>query len=206
MNNLNITIVVARYNKDLNWLEEIPWNYLVYNKGENNLPDWIKNVIKLPNVGREAHTYLTYIVDNYDNFPDFIIFVQDDPFDHSKQLVEKIKKFNGEDFFALSDKIVCCDENGVPGHSGLKVGESASNFFLDKIELFEFPAGAEFIVSKKSILFHPQITYQKLIDFMMKGEPYKDEKDSSSCKLFSPWVLERFWKILFDMEHKTIYD
>jgi hypothetical protein len=202
-----MTVVVSGYRADLTWLKEIPWNYVVYDKGENNLPGWIKNVIKLPNVGRESHTYLTHIVGNYDNLSDHTIFVQDNPFDHSKELIRKIKNFNGEcDFFALSDNIVCCNKYGVPGHSGLKVGESASKFFLDNIEFFEFPAGAEFIVSRKAMLFHSKMTYQKLIDLMMEGVPYEEKRDPSSCRPFSPWVLERFWKTLFDMEHKTIYD
>ena len=57
-------ILVARYNEDLNWLKEEPFNqyeYVVYNKGHNEdyyKSDKFKYEIKLENVGREGHSYL----------------------------------------------------------------------------------------------------------------------------------------------------
>jgi hypothetical protein len=36
----------------------------------------------LPNVGREAHTYLTYIIDNYDRLPEYVMFCQGRIDDH----------------------------------------------------------------------------------------------------------------------------
>ena len=66
-------IVNARFNEDLKWLEDFTdFNIHIYNKG-NNID--LKNVV-LPNIGREAHTYLTHIVNNYDNLDDFIVFCQ----------------------------------------------------------------------------------------------------------------------------------
>jgi hypothetical protein len=75
----NITIIVSRYNEDLSWINEYPFNefkYIVYNKGIND--DFLKkNVIKvinLPNVGRCDHTYLYHIVNNYNNLSKINIF------------------------------------------------------------------------------------------------------------------------------------
>jgi hypothetical protein len=54
---------------------------IVYNKGDPiSLPDI--SVINVRNVGRESHTYLTHIVDNYDYLANTIIFVQANPFEH----------------------------------------------------------------------------------------------------------------------------
>ncbi len=206
-------MVVARYDEDLDWLKEIPCNYIVFNKGKN-LPKWVKNVVKLPNIGHEGHTYLTYIIDNYDTLPDYTIFVQGEPFQHSAQLIKKINDFDGkDDFFSLSDRIYRDDGYGNPKHPGLKVAESARKIFLNEIESFEFPSGAEFIVSKKAILFHTKLTYQKIMDFLIKAEPSNEDRaitdEGSYCgqrNLFSGWVVERLWKILFDSKHKTIYD
>ncbi|MCX6701734.1 MAG: DUF3431 domain-containing protein [Candidatus Zambryskibacteria bacterium] len=201
--NLKMTMVISRYRENLDWLKELPWNYIIYDKGEDNLPSWVKNVVKLPNIGRESHTYLAYIIDNYDNLPDYTIFLQDKPLDHSKELIKKINNFKGEcDFFALSDDILYADGYGGPHHFGLKIAESARKIFLNKIDFFEFPAGAQFIVSKKAILFHAKMTYQRIMDFMIREKPYVEDE----YRFFSPWVLERLWKTLFDMEHKTIYD
>ena len=79
----NLTLVVARYNEDLEWLKTLPWRYVVFNKGDD-LAEWVENEIKLPNIGREAHSYLIYITSNYDNLSKYTIFVQGNPFTHSK--------------------------------------------------------------------------------------------------------------------------
>lgn len=72
--------IIARFNEDLAWLDRIPPNeVLIYNKGE---PIPGKNVIELPNVGRESHTYLSFIVSNYSTLPDVTIFSQGYIHDH----------------------------------------------------------------------------------------------------------------------------
>jgi hypothetical protein len=43
----------------------------IYNKGQGD-----EGGVSLPNIGRESHTYLTYIVDNYDTLPDVVFFTQ----------------------------------------------------------------------------------------------------------------------------------
>ena len=79
-----MNIVIARYNESLSWLDTCLTpvqrrSVRVYNKG----PDPVSFQIKtLPNVGREAHTYLTYIVENYEILPERVYFIQGDPFPH----------------------------------------------------------------------------------------------------------------------------
>jgi hypothetical protein len=73
------SIIISRYNEDLEWINEYPFNqfqYIVYNKGvnENFCKNNVKQIINLPNVGRESHTYLYHIVNNYDNLSDILIF------------------------------------------------------------------------------------------------------------------------------------
>ena len=214
-----MVIVVARYNESLVWLKPIPWKYIVYNKGKNNLPKWIKNVVKLPNTGREANTYLTYIVDNYDDLPDYSIFLQGNPFDHCVNLIERISGFKGgQDYFSLNKILVGHNRYGSLTHAGRKVAKSARELFVDDIQFFRFSSGAQFIVSKKAILFHSKTTYQKLLDLMIE-EPLPDEvcyyanhgrggcgPECEHKKRFSAWIMERYWLTLFDSEHKTIYD
>jgi len=80
----NLHIVIARYNESLSWLDTCLTpiqrrSVWIYNKG----PDPVSSQIKtLPNVGREAHTYLTYIIENYDRLPERVYFLQGDPFPH----------------------------------------------------------------------------------------------------------------------------
>jgi hypothetical protein len=77
--NDDIEIVVARYNENLSWTLEYPFNefkYTVYNKGENEEFEkkCVSKVINLPNVGRVNHTILHHITENYDNLKKITIF------------------------------------------------------------------------------------------------------------------------------------
>jgi len=67
----NIEIVVSRYNENLEWINNYPFNqfqYTVYNKGinENFNKKNVTKIINLPNVGVCDHTYMYHIVSNYD--------------------------------------------------------------------------------------------------------------------------------------------
>lgn len=68
----NFQIVVSRYNEDISWTYKYQPNVIIYNKGK----DHISGSIRIPNVGRESHTYLYHIIQNYDSLPERIVFVQ----------------------------------------------------------------------------------------------------------------------------------
>jgi len=75
----NFKIIIARYNEDLNWLEESPFNefqYIVYNKGfnDNFNKTNVVSIINLPNLGKCDHTYLYHIANNYDNLDNILVF------------------------------------------------------------------------------------------------------------------------------------
>jgi len=77
----NLQIIISRYNEDLEWLKEEPFNQypvIVYNKGPNqdfyHAPN-ITQIIPVKNVGRCDHTYLYHIIENYDNLADITIFL-----------------------------------------------------------------------------------------------------------------------------------
>lgn len=77
----NKLAVLSRFQEqDQTWLKTLKkagYETLVYNKksGQN----------LLPNVGREGHTYLHYIINHYHNLPDEILFTQYDPMDHFRR-------------------------------------------------------------------------------------------------------------------------
>jgi hypothetical protein len=75
-----ISFIISRYNENLKWTLDYPYNkykYTVYNKGnnENFEKKNVINVVNLPNVGRESHTYLYHIISNYDNLKDINVFL-----------------------------------------------------------------------------------------------------------------------------------
>jgi hypothetical protein len=87
---MKIELVIARYNEDLSWLKKIPKSIkiTVYNKGNDNI-DF--PFIKLPNIGRESHTYLYHIINNYDKLADKTIFTQGDSIFHSPGFIDLLK-------------------------------------------------------------------------------------------------------------------
>ena len=70
-------LVVARYNEDVSWTREFD-KKIIYNKGDiSTIPDDLKPfVVNLPNVGREAHTYIYHIITHYDTLDELTIFTQ----------------------------------------------------------------------------------------------------------------------------------
>jgi len=70
---MSYKIIVARYNENIEWLKSEMSNCIIYNKGDELNID---NEIFLENVGREAETYLHYIITNYYNLPDVVVFTQ----------------------------------------------------------------------------------------------------------------------------------
>lgn len=76
-------LVVSRYAEDLEWLNAAPFDafdsVLVYDKNNDDLastpPPARARVVKLPNVGREGHTYLHHIIKNWDQLADVTVFV-----------------------------------------------------------------------------------------------------------------------------------
>jgi len=79
-------IVVARYREDIEWLRPFAADCVVYNKcpqdaGVALLPGCAAQ-ITLPNVGREAHTYITYIITHWRTMPPRLVFIQGRISDH----------------------------------------------------------------------------------------------------------------------------
>ncbi|XP_022083669.1 uncharacterized protein LOC110975458 isoform X4 [Acanthaster planci] len=71
-------VVVSHYNEPLDWLRPYATKAgHVYHKGQQSGPPFdMYKWERLPNVGRESHTYLHHILQNYNSLADVTIFVQ----------------------------------------------------------------------------------------------------------------------------------
>ena len=98
-----IEVVVARYEEDLSWLNNIPEDLysklIIYNKGSTINAEFPKSeTFTLPNLGRESHTYLTHICLNYDKLADVTFFIpgsawtRDDKRKRLLRLIEHLQK------------------------------------------------------------------------------------------------------------------
>ena len=206
---MNFSIVVARYNEDLEWTKQF-LNVIIYNKGTPLTDDF--TTILLNNVGRESHTYYKHIYDNYDNLTDYIIFLQGNPFDHSPNVLSNINKYINNkdlsiDFEFLSEKIFTCNLNGLEFFSeassncivypydgctynnGLPLIENYEKIFGERKENmeFKFGCGAQFIVSKKKILQRPKEFYLKNVELL-----------DNDINPIEGYVFERFHSLIFN--------
>jgi len=191
-------LVVARYNENLDWINNLnkDINIFIYNKGEKI--NSIENT-SLPNIGREAHTYLTHIVNNYDNLDDILIFSQGNP-DHIKNLDD----FNLDDNFKGYKTFVEYYAKMIEGepisqkHSpnsywmAFKFKSEITpsviyNFVYNKqIPLCWVAVCAIFAVDKNTILKHTKEKYQYLLNLFTRN-------DSD----WMAYVIEYTWTLLF---------
>ena len=108
-------MIVSRYKENIDWINDLFENNclidkcIIINKSDENININSKKIeiIKSDNVGREGETYLTYIINNYENLPNNIWFVQADPFDHSPDFMNlmenaTINKYIHKNFQCLS--------------------------------------------------------------------------------------------------------
>jgi hypothetical protein len=190
---MNKVAVLSRYKeKDDLWENIVSKKYekvIVYNKyeGEN----------LLPNLGREGHTYIHYIIENYNNLPDEILFSQYDPRDHFRYS----KKTSVEDSMNIFLNKSLLDFQGIKACDFDKIVRSRIiNWIAFSKELFgEFnddkiyqllACGATlngiFRVSKNAILRNDISIYKKALEMLSKHvDPHEG------------FYFERIWKFLF---------
>jgi hypothetical protein len=72
-------IIVSRYDENIDWLASEMDNCIIFNKGS---PLHVKNEVFLKNVGHESDTYLNYIINEYNNLPEIVVFTQARISDH----------------------------------------------------------------------------------------------------------------------------
>ena len=181
-----MNIVVSRYNENLEWTKELE-NVIIYNKGDKL--DKSYNATHIKNVGREGHTFYTYIYKNYDNLSNHTVFLQGNPFDHCPDIIEKLKKIDiNLDFMFLSNLIVDCNLSGCNCHRNLPlipIYEKLFNIKKENME-FKFGSGGQFIVSKRQILKRPKDFYLQIVKML--------RNDINPIEGF---VMERFHSLIF---------
>lgn len=192
---MKLDLVVARYKEDISWVSKIKNKEIeikIYNKfdGEN----------LLPNVGREAHTYLYHIIKNYDDLADFTIFVQGNPFDHAPNFLKELEINDFQnDLCFFGNGIINCDVNSQPhgkiDNEFIPVGLHYEWLTLQKSpQFFVSIAGAQFGLSKRNIKRYTKKFYERAI----KSVDYDNFTVEAHC-------FERSWGCLFGINLNKSY-
>jgi hypothetical protein len=66
----NLVIVSSHYKEDLAWLENSKWPVVIYSKNPES-----PHFRGQENVGNETTAYLLYIIQHYDNLPNYVAFI-----------------------------------------------------------------------------------------------------------------------------------
>jgi hypothetical protein len=196
-------ILCARYNKPVDFLNEINIPFTILQKGnaEN----------EIPNIANEATSYLHFIINNYDNLPENMIFIQDEneSWHHDGKITEKIYEWINE--YEKQGKTYYEVNNQTISYSYILSEYNKSKAFQElwdsimKPRLGDIPVDgnvkccAQFIVSKKTVLRHPKTFYENLYNWYIQktnGEGNGDESD-----IYSGYYTGRYaewtWKFIF---------
>lgn len=223
MNKINKNfLVVSNYKNDTSWIPEYTENYIVYNKTDSPISKNVNptKVIESPNIGYNFYDYFTYIIDNYENLPECIIFTKSNVFPRhiTKEFFDTC--INNECFTALenwktyipifpanftsNDGYFCEINNSWYMKNFKSKYFNSYNDFLrfiyndPVIPLYvHFATGGNYIVPRTHILKLPKVVYQNLRLFishcMLPAEAHIIER-----------AIHTLWMSNFELSQKIL--
>lgn len=181
--------VIAKYHRPTEWTKLLNGKVTIYNKSkETLLPD---EIYIEPNLGRCIHTYVTHILNNYDNLSDETFFTQDSPFEHASDYtdtVNKIEKVEGficiTSYLQQESKII----TGLEGAIDIEIPDFWNLLFLSKCpSVCNFCIATHFAVDKNTILLRSKNFYKKILYIL-------------ETRYEAPWEMERILPYWFDSQ------
>lgn len=198
-------LTIAHYKEDLSWLNGLDKSVelFIYHKKDDNGLSYNDKVIlsetefELSNVGRESHTYLKHIVDNYDSLKELEYFSQGDT-NHCFGFIDFVNNDSTIEYRHVTDYPHTFNSyNGyIPIHMKEKGYETKqiwdALFNYPPPEVATITPYALFKIDRDTILMHDKSIYQKCLDFFADNQ-----KDN-----LNGWNFEYFWQLLFHPIHK----
>lgn len=195
---MSFELVVAHYNEDLRWLRNIPPQIraTVYDKNPEHGHPGAK---LLPNLGREAHTYLHHICARYETLAPLSVFCQGKPFDHCFDFRKTLRELvqdpaSVSSFRWLGHIIDTDDKRGLrlyvpwsknPERHELDIaGFHRALFGFEGPEDYVFQLGAQFAITSELVRSRPLSFYQHALQVSIEFP------DAAHC-------FERTWDKVF---------
>lgn len=182
-------LVVARHKENVAWAAQHRgvWELSVVQK-DLNLMGGVNETAAHhasgpPNAGREASSYLWWIVQHYDELADGdrIVFCQGHPYDHCPQFDSWLR--SGIAF----GPILYCDGDGFPDHPGLSasIKRGRAVFGLPNEWEIRFVAGAQFSVSGRRIKHRTKETWQAAYEWALEDPDAAWTFERLTCEVFA---------------------
>lgn len=182
------SVVVAHCDEDLSWMQALDptLGKFVYSKGKNVVGE------KLPNLGRDYHTYLTHIVRHYDLLSDVTFFLQGWPLDRSAHVISGVNYLRHFDYIEFGTNIL---ETGPVGDQllqfmGYLFGTDWRGYSRQP---WTFRANTQFGVSKRRVHRHYPAFYSRAVIACEEGIP-----DLGISVESVPYLFEQIWPFIFD--------
>lgn len=183
---------ISHFNGELNWIKSInKSNYVVYNKSNRELNKNINN-IKIKNVGYNIYSYLNFIVDNYENLPNSIVFCKDNIFTRHIKINTFTSLLKRDIFTSFEEKnktlnfpisLQLSDNSFNEINSSWYKFKYSRKYFADynifykyifknvrKPLFLRFSPGANYIVPKNHILLRSKNFYKNLLKFISHSQ------------------------------------
>ena len=191
---MKTSIIISRYKENIDWIKKLNPNFqiIIYNKGDHITAQRNWEIINLPNVGRESHTWLYHIYNNFFVLNSYNIFLQgriDDLGcmayqDLSKYLINLDKKgfvasrlgiitpLHWKDNFSIyKDSRYKKDWfEGNISKSEMNFREFSKKLFNDIPYIFPTSYGGCFAVTKNAIQQNNQEFYFELLSILSKNK------------------------------------
>lgn len=187
----NAVVVSSHYKEDLNWVNLVNYPVKIYSKTIKN-----QNFIDFNKV-QEVPAYLKYIIENYNNLPEYSIFVHghltsEHQEDNIVNLINNVKldkpiiNLNRKDWFQTISK---GDEFKDRKFSWIEENwKDLIGNYLTMPSSFSFPSCAQFAIHKSCIQQHPIQFWQHLFDWC---------KNTNLENFVSSRIFEYIWYYIF---------
>lgn len=184
---MKLKVIICHFKENLDWVSDLKHEYIIYNKNPENKNKFEFN---LPNVGFDTIVYLTYIIDNYHNLPDYVCFSQDNPFYHCHSFLEKVNNFKfNSDFYPLGISYIR-DVDDIVKQTLEYANKNKIKYKLP----IKFINSAQCIVSKKLILKNDIEFYKNIKDTLPKKEVINNVN----------YLVEYLWPTIFNFNDELI--
>lgn len=187
---VSVELVIARHEEDLRWVRRVPASIriTIYNKGATSpLPlELVRreglSVHALPNLGREAHSYLTHLSERYEEVAPVTLFCQGHPFDHAPDFHARLRgvsegsespnPFLWYGFLEETDdprgKRLFVPWSKNPERKELETGRLHEELFGgNPPDFFHFRGGAQFAVTREAVHRRDREFYNRALDLSL---------------------------------------
>jgi len=195
-----INCVVSRYKKNTDWVYKLKNinKFYIYDK------ECPKSEFNIPvNKGNEASVYLKYIIDNYENLPDFTFFIHEDEYawHHSGSVIDKFDEavMSNKMYYNINDRCYWGPNMINLNHRG-DLLKWYNEYIEDYIPISKVPNNSDFIygyLGSAQFLVHKDLIRNLPKEFYIKIYEWIITTDLSN--ILSGRFLEWTWHIFWDI-------